>query len=273
MIKISILLFTALTLFANHPYIYSADFQWNYNGHIIKNNSIINDDNVSYSWKVWFNSEFTKAYDGKTVQLTEVYEAEYGCWDKNILQEGQLSDDNLTYTRSEKFIINRYSTNPVNKEYQYNGYWYVGTITYDEYDKEACKAFNKYISHDKIHVYANDILLHTFEFTITPKDYNKSVEYQQKEETKEKSKEYKLYIPPNYAKIYLNTPQIVLPKVHIYDVKKLSYFRNKKEIIFIKAGSGNYAIPKKELKEAKYLFLTEALQKRLVALGIDRTHK
>ena len=88
-------------------------------------------------------------------------------------------------------------------------------------------------------------------------------------ESIERAVEPKPYIPPNYAKIYPNTPQIVLPKVHIYDVKKLSYFRNKKEIIFVEAGSGNYAIPKKEFEEAKYLLFTEALQKRLVALGID----
>jgi hypothetical protein len=56
-------------------------------------------------------------------------------------------------------------------------------------------------------------------------------------------------------------------------VKKLSYFRDQKEIIFVEASSGNYAVPKQEFREAKYMLLTKVLRKRLSALGVNTTQE
>jgi len=66
----------------------------------------------------------------------------------------------------------------------------------------------------------NDILLHTFEYTIIPKDYKEPTTQ------REEAIKYRIYTKPNYSKKYKNTAQIILNKLHIYKIKVSLYNSN-----------------------------------------------
>jgi len=258
--KIFILLLIALSLFGNSPYIYSTHFKWTDNGKIKNTYQIKNNIDTSFTWKIWFNDNFMKKYDGQKVNIIEKYEAEYPCWQKDSLKGAKLSNNNHIYEKELEFEIHRNNNIHSQKSFSYMNTWFVDSDG-KEVDKEACKLYNTNISHDKIYIYANDMLLHTFKFTIIPKDYKEPI-------AKEKPIEYKHYEKPNYSELYKDTPQIILNKLHIYQVNKLSYFRKNKDIIFIEAGSGSYAVPREEFKSAKYLLLTQKLNKMLEVLEL-----
>lgn len=65
---------------------------------------------------------------------------------------------------------------------------------------------------------------------------------------------------------YKKSPQLKLSKLHIYDIRNITYFREQKEIILIESSLGNYAIPKNELTNAERINFTPELSQRLDAL-------
>ena len=81
------------------------------------------------------------------------------------------------------------------------------------------------------------------------------------------------YEAPNYAKLYKNTPQIVLPKQHIYGITQLSHFRDNPNSILVQASSGSFAIPLQDFQSAEYLFFTKELENIATNLGIYQLKK
>lgn len=73
-------------------------------------------------------------------------------------------------------------------------------------------------------------------------------------------------IPIDPAIQYKNAPQVKMKKLHIYDVKDMEYFRDKKEIIFIKSSIGNFAVPIEELQNAETINFTQELMQKMSML-------
>lgn len=65
---------------------------------------------------------------------------------------------------------------------------------------------------------------------------------------------------------YKNTPQLELGELHIYGINTLSNFKNKTDTILIESSTGRYAIPAKDLRDAKRINFTSELSQRLDAL-------
>jgi hypothetical protein len=62
---------------------------------------------------------------------------------------------------------------------------------------------------------------------------------------------------------YKNAPQIISEKFQIYNVTKISNFRNETDKIMIESSSGNFAIPKKLITTASILHFTPELTTQL----------
>lgn len=248
-------------LFSNTEYIKKVDFLWLSDTEQHKNSNVILDDNTSMQWMVLFNKDFSKKYAGQVVKVKEVYEAEFACWNTDNLK-GTFSNDYHLYTAIEE--------KHVNENYNYtfgaSNTWCLNGEENATVGTE-CDLYATQPSHDKIHVFINDTLFYTFEFTLTPKGYKPPPEVEQ-----EITQEPKIHIPytkPDYSRMYAKTPQIILPKTHIYDVQKLSYFRGDENIILVEASSGNFAIPREEFKSAHYLLLTQELKANLSRMKLN----
>lgn len=62
---------------------------------------------------------------------------------------------------------------------------------------------------------------------------------------------------------YKKSPQLKLSKLHIYDVRNITHFREQKEIIMVESSLGSYAIPKNELISAEKINFTPELIQQL----------
>ncbi len=78
---------------------------------------------------------------------------------------------------------------------------------------------------------------------------------------------YKPKKKPNYSQIYKSSPQIKTSKVHIFDIKNITPFRDKKDIVLIEASSGNYALPIDEVGKSEKINFTLELSGQLDLLA------
>jgi hypothetical protein len=65
---------------------------------------------------------------------------------------------------------------------------------------------------------------------------------------------------------YKNTPQLELNELHIYGINVVSNFKNKMDTILIESSTGRYAIPIKDVRDAKRINFTPELSQKLDAL-------
>lgn len=75
------------------------------------------------------------------------------------------------------------------------------------------------------------------------------------------------FVPsPDLSKKYKNSPQLVTDKLHLYNVTNISFFRDKKDVLFIESSSGNYAIPLSVVLESKKINFTNFLTSKIPSL-------
>ena len=290
-------------LFANNPYINDYSFRWEKDGkykyidhqagkHIdykVKNTKsdkrayiVYNDDNVSVNWSIKLNKQFLKDYQGKTVTISEVYKAEYACWCISSLKNGTFYNKHHLYVETD--------IGKVGDFIERTGYFSLSSNVEGKEIQEdnQCDLYITKISHDEILVYIDDMLLHTFKFLIIPKGYKEQltekdllfIEGKEKQTAIKKSvptiimsvkpKGSKVKKETNYLEMYKNTPQIIFEKLHLYAIKRLTYFRDNKNRIFIQTDNGNYAVSRQDFKNASYILFTPQLNKMLQELKLTR---
>lgn len=71
---------------------------------------------------------------------------------------------------------------------------------------------------------------------------------------------------PNLSIKYKNSPQLITDKLHLYNVTNISFFRDKKDVLFIESSSGNYAIPLSVVLESKKINFTNFLTSKIPSL-------
>ena len=70
----------------------------------------------------------------------------------------------------------------------------------------------------------------------------------------------------DYSKGNEKSPQIVFEDLHLYNIKKLSKFRNTKDRIMIECANGNFMLPKTKFKKSKKLYFTKKLNNMITEL-------
>lgn len=65
---------------------------------------------------------------------------------------------------------------------------------------------------------------------------------------------------------YKNSPQLQMNKLQIYGVNNLSYFRDRLDIIMVESSTGNFAVPKTEIINAKRINFTPQLSEKIDTL-------
>ena len=226
------------------------------------NNKIMNDDNTSLTYILYFNTNFINKYKEKEIKITEIYEAEHACWTTTDDMHGTFSDDDHVYTAVNYHKIKSYQ-NIFGIDYTWNL-----SLDGKERNKEQCRLYNENISHDKIYIYVNDTLFHTFEFEIIPKNYKANEnKIQHKIEAQENINV--VWTKPDYSKDNKDSPQIITDKgLHLYNIKNISQFRNTTDKVTVKCDNGSFFFSKIVFNSFKKINFTDKLQKMMEEQGV-----
>ena len=66
---------------------------------------------------------------------------------------------------------------------------------------------------------------------------------------------------------YKKAPQLKLSNMHIYGIKNITYFRDKKDIVMIESSTGNFALPLNVIVSAERINFTSELSQKIDALN------
>jgi len=72
----------------------------------------------------------------------------------------------------------------------------------------------------------------------------------------------------DFSKGNKKSPQIIVDNLHLYNIKKITKFRNTKDKLMIECANGSFMFPKQILKNAKIINFTEKLNDMLKQQGL-----